>query len=98
MAERPAGLGRSAEGHHPPHARTQRIPTRSAVSRDIPHLTSREREVLALLIGGNTNRQISKELHVTERTVKEHLSSLYRKLGVSNRTEAALLGLQIFPG
>jgi DNA-binding NarL/FixJ family response regulator len=70
--------------------------TRPAVSRDIPHLTPREGEVLALLTGGKTNRAISNDLHLTERTIKAHLSSIYRKLGVSNRTEAALLGLQIF--
>ncbi len=66
------------------------------MSRDNPHLTPREGEVLALLTGGKTNRMISEELHLTERTVKAHLSSIYKKLGVSNRTEAAILGVQIF--
>ena len=71
------------------------IPHTVAMSRYIPHLTPREGEVLGLLTGGNTNREIAKKLHVTEGTVKAHLSSLYRKLGVSNRTEAALLGSRI---
>ncbi|MEA2443598.1 MAG: hypothetical protein QOJ12_890 [Thermoleophilales bacterium] len=52
-------------------------------------LTSREREILALVSQGTGNKQIAKQLWVTEQTVKFHLSNIYRKLRVSNRTEAS---------
>ncbi|HEU0025234.1 MAG TPA: response regulator transcription factor [Thermoleophilaceae bacterium] len=52
-------------------------------------LTAREREILALVSDGLTNARIGRELWVTEQTVKFHLSNIYRKLGVSNRTEAS---------
>lgn len=62
-----------------------------------PHLTHRELEVLAFLPAGKTNREIAKELHLSVATVKAHLSVIYAKLGVSNRTEAAIVGLRMFP-
>ncbi len=52
-------------------------------------LTEREREILCLTAEGLTNQRIARELWVTEQTVKFHLSNLYRKLGVGNRTEAS---------
>jgi DNA-binding NarL/FixJ family response regulator len=52
-------------------------------------LTDRERMILAAVTRGLPNKAISKELWVTEQTVKFHLSNIYRKLGVANRTEAA---------
>jgi DNA-binding NarL/FixJ family response regulator len=51
-------------------------------------LTSREREVLDLIAGGSTNREIAAALHLSPHTIKEHTSSLYRKLGARNRAEA----------
>lgn len=53
-------------------------------------LTTRESEVLGLVARGLSNRLISRELHVTEKTVKNHLSSVYVKIGVRDRTQAAL--------
>ena len=52
-------------------------------------LTAREREVLALLASGKTNRQIGKALHISEHTVARHVSNLFNKLAVSSRTAAA---------
>jgi DNA-binding NarL/FixJ family response regulator len=52
-------------------------------------LTTREREILTLVSEGTGNKQIGKQLWVTEQTVKFHLSNIYRKLQVSNRTEAS---------
>ncbi len=52
-------------------------------------LSAREKEVLALLCTGATNREIAAALHVGPETVKKHARSLYRKLGARNRTEAA---------
>jgi DNA-binding NarL/FixJ family response regulator len=52
-------------------------------------LTKREREILALVAEGHSNRQLARMLWVTEQTVKFHLSNIYRKLDVTNRTEAS---------
>ena len=52
-------------------------------------LTNREREILKLVAEGHSNAQLARLLWVAEQTVKFHLSNVYRKLGVSNRTEAA---------
>ena len=53
-----------------------------------PLLTAREREVLGLIADGSTNREIAAQLHLSPHTVKEHTSTLYRKLKVKNRAEA----------
>ena len=63
----------------------------AAPARDMPKacpLTPRELEILRAAAEGPTNAQIARQLWVTEQTVKFHLSNIYRKLGVSNRTEA----------
>ena len=52
-------------------------------------LTDRELTIIKLLARGLSNQQLAKELWVTEQTVKFHLTNIYRKLGVANRTEAA---------
>jgi DNA-binding NarL/FixJ family response regulator len=52
-------------------------------------LTRRELEILGFVADGMTNARIGRELWVTEQTVKFHLSNIYRKLGVSNRTAAS---------
>jgi NarL family two-component system response regulator LiaR len=57
-------------------------------------LTERERDVLALLVRGLTNKQIAIELHLSPNTVRVYISQILDKLGVSNRTEAAALALQ----
>jgi len=56
-------------------------------------LTTREREVLALVVEGRPNKVIARELGMAEATVKVHLKSLMRKLNVANRTQAAVWGL-----
>jgi DNA-binding NarL/FixJ family response regulator len=58
-------------------------------------LTDRERAVLSLMASGATNPEIAEELHLSKHTVKEHTSSVYRKLGVRNRTEAVLRGQRL---
>jgi DNA-binding NarL/FixJ family response regulator len=55
-----------------------------------PPLTPREREVLELVATGATNREIAERLHLSPHTVKEHTSSLYRKLEARNRADAVL--------
>jgi DNA-binding NarL/FixJ family response regulator len=53
-------------------------------------LTEREVEVLKLMTGGYSNREIARALQVTEGTVKNHVSSILSKLGVRDRTRAVL--------
>ena len=57
-------------------------------------LTPRERELLALLVEGQTNRQIAHQLSLSPGTVRIYVSEILSKLGAGNRTEAAALALQ----
>jgi DNA-binding NarL/FixJ family response regulator len=57
-------------------------------------LSPREAQVIRLMTDGMTNRQIAGQLSVTIHAVKFHLASIYRKLGVHNRTEAAVAFLE----
>ena len=63
--------------------------TSRAATEDLPDLTRRELEILQLVAEGHSNTQLAKMLWVTEQTVKFHLSNVYRKLEVANRTEAS---------
>jgi two-component system response regulator DevR len=65
-----------------------------AADAHLASLTPRERAVLDLLAEGMSNRQIGEVLDVTEKTVKNHVSGLLRKLGVERRTQAAIYGLE----
>ncbi len=57
-------------------------------------LTRREREVLELIAAGRSNKRIARELGIAEKTVKTHVGHLLAKLGVADRTQAALLAVQ----
>ena len=59
-----------------------------------PSLTGRETEVLQLIVGGNSNKEIAAALFISEATVKTHINSLLSKLGVTDRTQAATTALQ----
>jgi DNA-binding NarL/FixJ family response regulator len=58
-------------------------------------LTAREREILNLLARGRSNRDIAEELFITNKTVKNHLSRIYEKIGVHSRAEAIALWLGV---
>ncbi|MFD5714091.1 response regulator [Streptomyces pharetrae] len=60
----------------------------------LPDLTAREREILALIGEGLTNRQIGQRLYLAEKTVKNHISRLLAKLGVERRIQAAVIATQ----
>jgi DNA-binding NarL/FixJ family response regulator len=57
---------------------------------DGPNLSQRERDVLALVASGCPNKEIARRLWITERTVKGHLTRIFREIGVDDRTQAAL--------
>jgi DNA-binding NarL/FixJ family response regulator len=61
---------------------------------DLEVLTRREREVLALIARGRSNKRIALELGISEKTVKTHVGHLLAKLGVADRTQAALLAVE----
>jgi len=61
---------------------------KEVASREAPALTERESEILELIAGGATNREIAQTLYLSPHTVKEHTSTLYRKLGARNRADA----------
>jgi DNA-binding NarL/FixJ family response regulator len=63
-------------------------------ARGLDALTGREREVLAELAQGRSNREIARALRVSEKTVKAHVSSVLAKLGVQDRTQAALFAVR----
>ena len=58
-------------------------------------VTNREREVLALLTKGLSNKEIAKQLSVREITVKVHLTGIFKKLGAANRTQAVKITMQL---
>jgi DNA-binding NarL/FixJ family response regulator len=61
---------------------------------DAAHLTAREREVLVQVAHGRSNREIARELGLAEKTVKTHMSAILTKLGVQDRTQAALFAVR----
>jgi DNA-binding NarL/FixJ family response regulator len=67
-------------------------PLQEETGQVVDPLTERERQVLQLTARGLANKQIASMLEISENTVKFHLSSLYAKLGVTNRTEAVRTG------
>ncbi len=62
-----------------------------ASSSDTPTLTPRQEEVLRCICGGLSNKQIARQLELTEATIKMHLKMIYAKLGVNSRTQAILI-------
>lgn len=59
-----------------------------------PELTAREREMVQFIVRGFSNKEIAKQFGITEDTVKGHLKNVFVKLGVSDRTQAAMHALQ----
>jgi DNA-binding NarL/FixJ family response regulator len=83
-------LREAVEGHlvHSPNAVTKRVEVREVQCAGESPLTEREREILSRVASGATNGEIARQLWITQQTVKFHLSNIYRKLDLANRTEA----------
>jgi len=62
------------------------------------NLTQREHDILELLAEGRANREIAGRLYLSEKTVKAHLAAIFRKMGVTNRTQAAMMAVQMGVG
>lgn len=70
-------------------------PAAAPNTRVLAELTAREREILTLLGRGSSNKDIARQLNVTEGTVKNHVSSIFAKLNVNDRLGAALLAREL---
>lgn len=91
-AELLAAIRTAALGHTPidPRVAHALLPQRPAAATVAADLSPRETEVLALVAQGLANKQIARRLGITERTVKAHVGSVFRRIGVGDRTSAAL--------
>jgi DNA-binding NarL/FixJ family response regulator len=87
-----AGIRDVVNGGSPLDPKAARVLLTHRRTADEPgvHLTGREREVLRMVGDGHPNKTIARRLGITERTVKAHLTSVYQRLGVADRTQAAL--------
>jgi DNA-binding NarL/FixJ family response regulator len=85
------GIRAAARGEAPLDPRAARtVLTARAEPDPLGGFSPREREVLALLVEGLPNKLIARRLEITEKTVKAHLTSNFREIGVTDRTQAAL--------
>ncbi|WP_268788641.1 response regulator [Nocardioides sp. Root190] len=75
----------------------ERIRSGPKVDKELESLTDQELRVLDLIGKGLTNRQIAREIHLAEKTVKNYVSSLLAKLGMSSRTQAAIYSVKHTP-
>ena len=86
-----AGVRAAARGDAPlaPRAAKEVLSAR-AEERTQPELSAREMEVLELVARGLPNKLIARELQISEKTVKAHLTQVFQRIGVTDRTQAAL--------
>jgi DNA-binding NarL/FixJ family response regulator len=86
------GVRAVSRGESPIHPRVARqlLTTRAEVPGSAVTLTTREAEVLELVRTGLANKQIARRLGISERTVKAHLTSVFQRIGVADRTQAAI--------
>jgi DNA-binding NarL/FixJ family response regulator len=85
------GIRAAARGESPLDPRAARtILTARSEPDPLGSLSPREREVLALLVEGLPNKLIARRLEISEKTVKSHLTQVFRQIGVTDRTQAAL--------
>jgi DNA-binding NarL/FixJ family response regulator len=85
-----AAIRSAAQGHAPLDPRVARALLPSSTPRVSDTLSVREREVLQLVAKGLANKQIGRALGISERTVKVHVGHVFRRIGVTDRTSAAM--------
>lgn len=68
--------------------------SRNNQKKEIVKLTRRENDILTLLVKGSSNKEMADSMYISEKTVKNHLTSIFRKLGVKDRTQAAVFALK----
>jgi len=71
-----------------------RVASRVLSRKKSQRLSTREREVLRLLAGGRSNKEIAKQLRISERTAKFHVTSIFNKLGAENRAQAVAIAAE----
>src|SRR6266550_1851533 len=86
-------VGRSVTGHLLEELAAVSRPRAPDAAKRLAGLTRRERELVALVAAGASNKEIAERLSIAERTVKAHLTSIFRKLGVSSRLHLAVYAL-----
>lgn len=96
-AELLAGVRAAASGGLPLDPRVSRFALRRNSPTDAVGLTQRERDVLRLLVQGLSNPAIAARLGITQHTVKAHLGKIYERIGVQDRTSAALWAVEHLP-
>src|SRR5438093_10335106 len=87
-------VGRSVTGHLLEELAVISQRRGPETSQPLRRLTARERELVALVAAGASNKEIADRLSIAERTVKAHLTSIFRKLGVSSRLHLAVYTLE----
>jgi DNA-binding NarL/FixJ family response regulator len=94
-----AAVRAAAAGHAPldPRVAAALLPSRNEHSNPAGELSERETQVLRLVAKGMANKQIARSLGIAERTVKVHLGSVFRRIGVTDRTSAALWAREHLP-
>jgi DNA-binding NarL/FixJ family response regulator len=85
-----AGVRAAARGESPLSPKAARAVLTARAAHERADLTDRERDVLRCLAGGLPNKLIARELGISEKTVKAHLTRVFQQLGVTDRTQAAL--------
>lgn len=75
-------------------ALNSRLINRDIDKEKLESLTKRELEILKQVVGGMFNKEIAASLHISERTVKNHLSNIFKKIDVSDRTQAAVFAIR----
>ncbi|WP_185035707.1 response regulator [Streptomyces candidus] len=98
----PDALAGAIRSVHAGHVLLQPEVAGALLAQDVPHngqgrstsLTDREREVLALIADGRSNREIARALVLSEKTVKTHVSNILMKLDLADRTQAALYAVR----
>jgi DNA-binding NarL/FixJ family response regulator len=93
-----AAVRAASEGHAPLDPRVARTLLPRTTPNPADELSDREREVLSCVARGLANKQIGHALGISERTVKAHLGNIFRRIGVNDRTSAAMWARDHLPG